>query len=459
MQNSSIEKLLFKLKKDDIEFRYTINIQDCSFQLTDVIEVGSQMLCFAMVNSKIRLFYKSRSNGSYRVAPFCKQSMFVKGIHVDIGGYTYETKLCVELQKKLAKLEDARRYIEMSELEHIIAEYELINMQEYQYREIQNVFTSDILYRNVPGRKFVDITDLDSLIQNINSDVSINKFFSELIPKDYYSSCDVEDNLIESFVFSSNDLDVTVNFFSDLKSINGERLFHIASIEGSDISDFGFSKVFYNIGFLSQKSMEYPIQLPEITSWCSLDDDYYSQYVSTMCMLNELSIYKSIQNLIINEREKTLDQASKFQIQKFFKDPFNLDVIQFLERYFASRSLDLNVEVLQVFLSQIGHDFTGLEQIRKFVYKVLVKVLKQNHAIGFELLSKIYLDDELLKIYREYCSQRCFKVCLEVDSIIFIEFIAEGFYYRFFGCNHLVSGLSLCYRFLCPTILFNAKAL
>ena len=59
MQNSSIEKLLFKLKKDDIEFRYTINIQDCSFQLTDVIEVGSQMLCFAMVNSKIRLFYKS----------------------------------------------------------------------------------------------------------------------------------------------------------------------------------------------------------------------------------------------------------------------------------------------------------------------------------------------------------------------------------------------------------------
>ena len=459
MQDSSIEKLLFKLKKDDIEFRYTINIQDYSFQLTDVIEVGSQMLCFAKVNSKIRLFYKSRSNGSYRVAPFCRKGVFGKGVHIDEGGYTYETKLCLDLQKKLAKLENIRRCFDMSELEHIIVEYELLNMQEYQYREIQNVFTSDILYNNVPGRQFAEIIDLDSLIQNINSDVSINKFFSELIPKDYYSSCDVEDNLIESFVFSSNDLDVTVNFFSDLKSINGERLFHIASIEGFDISDFGCSQVFYNIGFLSQKSMEYPTQLPETREWSIIDDDFYNRYVSTMCMLNELSIYKSIQNLIINEREKTLDQASKFQIQIFLKDPSNLDVIQFLELYFASRSLDLNVEVLQVFLSQIGHDFTGLEQIRKFVYKVLVKLLKDNHTIRFELLAHIYLDDDLLKSYEEYCAQRCFKVCLELDSIILTEFIAECIYYRFFGCNHLVSGLSLCYRFLCPTILFNAKAL
>ena len=459
MQNSSIEKLLSKLKKDEIEFKHNIKIQDYIFQITDVIEVENQMLCFAMVNSKIRLFYKSRSNGCYRVAPFCQDSMFAKGIHVNKGGYTYETKLCLELQKKLAELEKIRRYIEMSEIEHIIVEYELINMQEYQNREIQNVFTSDILYRNVPGRQFTKIPDLKSVIQNINSDSSINKFFSELIPKDYYSSFDVNDKKIESFVFSSNNLDVTVNFFRDIKSINGERIFHIASIEGSDISDFGCSKVFYNIGFLSQKSMEYPFQLPEIRSWSVLDDDNYSQYVSTMSLLNELSIYKSLQNLIINDRENTLYQASKFQIQMFLKDPSNLDVIKFLKRYFAFKSLDLNVEVLQIFISQIVQDFTGLEQIRKFVYKVLVKLIKENHAIGFELLSQIYLNDDLLESYKEYCSQRCFKACLEVDSIIFIEFIAECFYYRFFGCNNLVSGLSLCYRFLCPSILLNAKAL
>jgi len=442
MQKAILEKILFMLNKEEIEFRYKINVQGYDFHITDVLEVGSQMLCFAKINSKVRLFYKSRSNGSYRVAPFCRKGMFGKGIYVDEGGYTYETKLCLDLQKRLAKLENVRRYVEISELVPIISEYELLNMQEYQNREIQNVFSSEILYRYVPGRQFAEITDFDLLIKDINSNESINKFFSELMPIDYYTSMDVDDNEIESFVFSSNALYVTVNFFRDLKTINGERLFHIASIEGSDISDFGCSQVFYNIGFLSQKSMEYPNQLPELIACSTVDDAFYNRYVSTMSILNQLSIYESIQNLIITDSEHTLDRASKFQIRTFLNDASNTRVINFLEKYFSSMLLDLNVENFNMILQFDETKFVSKYVLQRFVFKALNNVLLNNKGYCSDFVDDLIVNSALFLKYKQYCLQRCVNLTLNADSKILREFIADGFLWSYFYNNTIELDLS-----------------
>jgi len=434
---NSAQSVLDLIKSKDIEFNFQIKIGEFNFELTPVLEVGSQLLCFAKVDSKIRLFYKSRSNGSYRVAPYCTQGAFAKGIYVSQGGYTYETKLCLELQKFLSKLEPYRLVCDINELENIISEYSVINVQEYNNREIQNVFSVDCIYEYVPGFGFAQIKDVDSVIDVINVSSEINNFFDSLEPFDYYVSEDVNDGTIESFVFKTDiygySLVITINSFGFLSSDTSSLVFHIAGVEGESINDFGCSQRFFNTGFLSQKSIEYPFQLPKMPKLESFVTSDYTGYVSTMPILNKLNIYQELYKDLFLNRAETLELASGAQIHRFLTDQLYVKAVKFLELVFKTLSIELNETTLSVFLYSPGIEFVGLSDIKKMVFKNLLKQVKQNVYLCEDFVSLIQNNSTLYALYKKYCYDRCERPILNSSAFVLAEFISELFYYDFFA--------------------------
>ena len=307
-----------------------VNLKGRKFYLTNIIEEENEsrkkLVLYTEDEEKDlipRFFYKSLSDGFWRVSPFISGSGHYSkgnGIH-----YTQETKPHPKLIQEIEKISkennstkttiDIDKWfkgpLSISYYWSILANYnykEEINVKEYTSREVLSFLS--IVQSYQPGScfdsssKINSIEALDKLIDNINLGLEKVPGFVPDFTKQPFESFTIEHSLLGETkieVFQGK-LDSEVVHWH-MARIDDHIWIDRISLPNEDISSYGTYKTLLNSGFLTNKPLEYLVQLTSIIpikrNNISVLDPYkgipigtYAYITKILALLNPIKKYR-----------------------------------------------------------------------------------------------------------------------------------------------------------------------
>lgn len=288
-----------------------IDIDNNKFLLSPIQEgVRKFAVLYSQMNTEgmyaPRLLYKSNSEGGWRVVPYgvSRNGHLNKGLHVDYGGYTQETKLDDRLAKVLSDMENTAEMCIIPLRPHITMEFLIEDITDSDFDTYQDEIKIDFigstdfvgaydLYKQSPGRGFVydDMRSARDHFSELRLPPDLMPNFENRPTRIYKDNHAMLGN-ITTEVFEVNYLGRPIEWHVSSDK-DGRVWIDKLKYKHAKINSYGSSSPIILAGLLNNKPIEYKQQTEGLQEYLDYDELKDSlSYVDITKLLDNLAVIK-----------------------------------------------------------------------------------------------------------------------------------------------------------------------